>query len=80
MVSLIHQVGTGIVAANTQIKISGAEESGVLKTPTIGGDIITALAITNAGIGYLNTPIITITSGIPGTTSIVAGSTSVPLR
>ncbi len=37
--------------------------------------VITALTITNAGgTGYFNTPTITITSEITGTTSIVGGS------
>ncbi len=66
--------GTGYVLANTQITLSGGGGSGVIITPTIGSGVITALTITNAGSGYYNTPTITITSGITGTTSIVGGS------
>ena len=66
--------GTGYVLANTQITLSGVGGNGVIITPTIGSGIITALTITNAGSGYFNTPTITITSGITGTTSIVGGS------
>jgi hypothetical protein len=66
--------GTGYVLANTQITLSGGGGNGVIITPTIGSGIITALTITNAGSGYFNTPTITITSGITGTTSIVGGS------
>jgi hypothetical protein len=66
--------GTGYVLENTQITLSGGGGSGVIITPTIGSGIITALSITNNGTGYFNTPTITITSGITGTSTIVAGS------
>jgi hypothetical protein len=65
--------GSGYVVANTQITISGGGGSGAILTPVASG-AITSLTITNAGSGYNNTPTITITSGITGTTSIVAGS------
>jgi hypothetical protein len=66
--------GTGYVAANTQILITGGGGSGATITPIVGSGVITSLVITAAGSGYYNTPTITITSGITGTTSIVAGS------
>jgi hypothetical protein len=66
--------GTGYVAANTQITISGGGGSGAVITPIVGSGVITSLVITNAGTDYLTTPTITITSGITGTTSIVGGS------
>jgi hypothetical protein len=64
--------GTGYIAANTQITISGGGGSGATITPITGSGIITSLTITNAGTGYSSTLTITITSGITGTTSIVA--------
>ena len=66
--------GTGYVAANTQITISGGGGNGAVITPIIGSGAITSLVISNAGADYLTTPTITITSGITGTTSIVGGS------
>jgi hypothetical protein len=66
--------GTGYVAANTQITISGGGGSGASITPIVGSGAITSLVISNAGADYLTTPTITITSGITGTTSIVGGS------
>ena len=66
--------GTGYVAANTQIVISGGGGSGTTIVPIVGSGVITALVISNAGTGYFTTPTITITSGITGTTSIVGGS------
>ena len=67
--------GTGYVDVNTQFVITGGGGgSGTVIIPTIGSGIITALTITSYGSGYVATPTITITSGITGTTSIVAGS------
>ena len=67
--------GTGYVDVNTQFVITGGGGgSGTVIIPTVGSGIITALTITSYGSGYVATPTITITSGITGTTSIVAGS------
>ena len=65
--------GSGYVGANTQITVSGGGGSGALITTAAAGTIVT-LIISNAGTGYSTTPTLTITSGITGTTSIVAGS------
>ena len=65
--------GSGYVGANTQITVSGGGGSGAIITTAAAGTIVT-LIISNAGTGYSTTPTLTITSGITGTTSIVAGS------
>ena len=65
--------GSGYVGANTQITVSGGGGSGAIITTAAAGAIVT-LIISNAGTGYSTTPTLTITSGITGTTSIVAGS------
>jgi hypothetical protein len=65
--------GAGYNTANTQITVSGGGGSGNIITPAVAGSIISFI-ITYAGTGYSSTPTITITSGITGTTSIVAGS------
>jgi hypothetical protein len=66
--------GTGYVDVNTQFVITGGGGSGTVIIPTVASGVITALSITSFGSGYVTTPTITITSGITGTTSIVAGS------
>ena len=65
--------GSGYVGANTQITVSGGGGSGAIITTAAAGAIVT-LIISNAGTGYSSTPTITITSGITGTTALVAGS------
>ena len=65
--------GSGYVGANTQITVSGGGGSGAIITTAAAGTIVT-LIISNAGTGYSSTPTITITSGITGTTTLVAGS------
>jgi hypothetical protein len=66
--------GSGYVLDKTQITVSGPGGSSVVITPTITTKAISALTITSAGKGFLNTPTIYIISGITGTTSITAGS------
>ena len=65
--------GSGYTTANTQVIVSGGGGSGAIITPAAAGAII-SLIISNAGTGYSSTPTITITSGITGTTTLVAGS------
>ena len=65
--------GSGYTTANTQVIVSGGGGSGAIITPAAAGAII-SLIISNAGTGYSSTPTITITSGITGTTALVAGS------
>ena len=65
--------GSGYIGANTQITVSGGGGSGAIITTAAAGAIVT-LIISNAGTGYSSTPTITITSGITGTTTLVAGS------
>ena len=66
--------GTGYVEANTQVNVSGGGGSGATITATVTTGAITTLVISSLGTDYINTPTITITSGITGTTTIVAGS------
>ena len=66
--------GTGYVDVNTQFVITGGGGSGTVIIPTVASGVITALTITSFGSGYVTTPTITITSGITGTSNIVAGS------
>ena len=66
--------GTGYGSTTTQITITGGGGSGTVLTPTVNLGAISALTITNAGSGYSSTPTITITSGITGSTNLVAGS------
>jgi hypothetical protein len=67
--------GTGYVDVNTQINVSGGGGGGgTVIIPTVASGVITALTITTFGSGYVTTPTITITSGITGTSNIVAGS------
>jgi hypothetical protein len=66
--------GTGYVDVNTQIVVSGGGGTGTVIIPTVASGVITALTITSFGSGYVTTPTITITSGITGTSNIVAGS------
>jgi len=66
--------GSGYVEANTQVTVSGGGGSGATISATVTSGAITTLIITSLGTGYITTPTITITSGITGTTSIVAGS------
>ena len=54
--------------------VSGGGGSGATISATVTSGAITTLIITSLGTGYITTPTITITSGITGTTSIVAGS------
>ena len=67
--------GTGYVDVNTQINVSGGGGGGgTVIIPTVASGVITALTITSFGSGYVTTPTITITSGITGTSNVVAGS------
>ncbi len=66
--------GTGYVDVNTQIIVSGGGGSGTVIIPTVASGVITELVITSFCSGYVTTPTITITSGITGTSNIVAGS------
>ena len=66
--------GTGYVDVNTQFVITGGGGTGTVIIPTVTSGVITALTITSFGSGYVTTPTITITSGITGTSNIVAGS------
>lgn len=66
--------GSGYVEANTQVTVSGGGGSGATITAAVISGAITTLIISSLGTGYSSTPTITITSGITGTTSIVAGS------
>ena len=66
--------GTGYVDVNTQIVVSDGGGGETVIIPTVASGVITALTITTFGSGYVTTPTITITSGITGTSNIVAGS------
>ncbi len=72
-VSKRHQ-SPGYVDVNTQFVITGGGGSGTVIIPTVVPGVITALTITSFGSGYVTTLTITITSGITGTSNIVAGS------
>ena len=77
--SSVHNIsnlvgGTGYVAANTQITVSGGGGSGTIITPITRSGVITLLMITNSDQGYITTPTITITSGITGTSNLLGGS------
>ena len=63
-------------ASYTQIKIIGGGGSGAVATATVSGGAITAINVTNSGIGFTGPPAITVTmtSGIVSTTSLDGGT------
>ena len=70
----VNSGGTNYNTSSTQVTISGGGGSGAVLTPTISGGVITALTVSNAGIGYTGPPTISITSGLINTTSLVGGT------
>ena len=67
----VNNGGTNYVASSTQITISGGGGSGpVVATPTVSGGVITAITLSNSGIGYTSQPNIIITSNIVNTTNM----------
>ena len=71
----VNNGGTNYVASSTQITISGGGGSGaVVATPTVSGGAITAITLSNSGIGYTSQPNIIITSNIVNTTNLVGGT------
>jgi hypothetical protein len=70
----VNNGGTNYNASYTQIKIIGGGGSGAVATSTVSGGAITAITVSNSGIGFTGPPAITITSGIVNTTSLVGGT------
>jgi hypothetical protein len=70
----VNNGGTNYNASYTQIKIIGGGGSGAVATATVAAGAITAINVSNSGIGFTGPPAITITSGVTNTTSLVGGT------
>ena len=71
----VNNGGTNYVPAFTQIRIVGGGGSGaVAANPTVSGGVITAITLSNSGIGYSAQPNIIITSGISNVSNLVGGT------
>jgi len=66
--------GTNYNASNVKINVSGGGGTGAVITPTIASGVITAVNLVNAGSGYVNKPIISISSGVNNVASLVGGT------
>ena len=71
----VNNGGTNYVPAFTQIRIVGGGGSGaVAANPTVSSGVITAITLSNSGIGYSAQPNIIITSGISSVSNLVGGT------
>ena len=70
----VNSGGSNYLVAATQVNIIGGGGSGAVATATVSGGAITAITVSNSGIGYTGPPSITVTSGVTSTTSLVGGT------